>query len=111
MEETKKCPACAEDIKIDAIKCRYCWEDLTLTEKDKIIPKVIDVWSFSTSPYIICPECNYEWKAKQIMKWSWWITLILLFLYIIPGLIYWIWRGKPHWWCPKCKNIIVKKVN
>lgn len=28
MEETKKCPACAEDIKIEAKKCPKCQKDL-----------------------------------------------------------------------------------
>jgi hypothetical protein len=35
-ENTKKCPACAETIKIDAVKCRFCGEPLHERENPRV---------------------------------------------------------------------------
>jgi hypothetical protein len=32
--ETKKCPACAENIKLEARKCRFCGEEIDLTKEE-----------------------------------------------------------------------------
>lgn len=36
--ETKKCPARAETVKLEALKCRFCGLDLDLEEVDQQVP-------------------------------------------------------------------------
>lgn len=51
----------------------------------------------------ICPNCGYMGQAKKITKGSILIELVLWLCFIIPGLIYSIWRlTTKHLACPSC---------
>ena len=51
----------------------------------------------------VCPNCGYVGKPKVKIKGSFAVELVLWLLFIVPGLIYSIWRysGK-YYSCPKC---------
>ena len=52
----------------------------------------------------ICPNCGYKGKQKTFVRGSILIELVLWLAFIIPGLIYSIWRlTSKYKGCPKCK--------
>lgn len=52
-----------------------------------------------------CALCGYVGPAKRVTKGSFLIELLLWFFFIIPGLIYSIWRlSNKVKICPKCKH-------
>jgi ribosomal protein S27AE len=51
----------------------------------------------------ICSNCGYTGSAKKVTKGSTLIELVLWLCFIIPGLIYSIWRlSSKHLACPQC---------
>lgn len=59
---------------------------------------------------IRCPNCGYEGEGKTAYKGSILVGCVLLFFFIIPGLIYALWQSSTgHPSCPQCKwpNVVV----
>ena len=58
---------------------------------------------------IVCTSCGYTGEPSTITQGSIFIELVLWLCFLIPGLIYSIWRHSSRYdGCPKCqqKNII-----
>ena len=51
---------------------------------------------------VYCNQCRAVTKPK--LKGSGWITIILLLFYIIPGLIYMVWRRSGLGVCGNCNS-------
>lgn len=50
-----------------------------------------------------CGACSTYYTHK-VLKGYWWLELILYLFYIVPGVIYSIWRRSGPGVCPKCKS-------
>jgi len=101
-KDKKQCPYCAEDINIEAIKCRYCGEmlngetkEVESNSKDYIIPQKGE---------IICPNpnCGYVGKPKKVARGSCLIGIILLCLFLLPGILYFMFMSGYRYQCLRC---------
>ena len=53
---------------------------------------------------IKCPNCQYEGKGKVITKGSLLLEIILWLFFLVPGLIYSVWRLSTRYLgCPRCE--------
>lgn len=56
----------------------------------------------------ICTQCGHVGNPKKVTKGSFIIEIILWCLFLVPGLIYTIWRVSSRYKvCPNCKGTMI----
>lgn len=87
---TKKCPFCAEEINIDAIKCRHCGEMLNSQTSSKEVYPQVRKWSPGVAALLslIIPGAGQIYKGNVVFGLMWLVVVpIGYFFIIIPGII------------------------
>ncbi len=82
MADTKQCPFCAEEIKIDAIRCKHCGENLEAP---------------AAKPKKATPSLKEKQVSVKVLVWALIGLASILFWYItIPGVVIWYLYKKPQ---------------
>jgi len=55
-------------------------------------------------PGFVCTACGYQTvRADRVMPGNGWLTATLLFFFVVPGIVYWVWRHtSKEDRCPLC---------
>ena len=101
-----ECSECGAEISDKSVKCIKCGAPIEVEKRGWLKKQM--------APKIRCTICGYVGKPARV---GWdaggcLISVILLICFIIPGIIYIIWRDSKsaQICCPKCKNLNVARI-
>lgn len=90
------CPDCGRDVSSLAPACPNCGRPMEKEEEAK------QVTHFPKEGYI-CQACGVRGYPEMKTRGSWRITFFLLLCFIVPGILYSIWRQTSRYpVCPRC---------
>jgi predicted RNA-binding Zn-ribbon protein involved in translation (DUF1610 family) len=98
-DQTVRCPYCGETILAIAQKCKHCGELLGQMRTAANPP------STRQEPGdIICPNprCGYKGRPIKTGRGSCLVGGILLLFFIIPGVLYFMFKSGYRYSCPRC---------
>jgi hypothetical protein len=101
-DATIRCPFCSELILAFAKKCKHCGE--FLGRRNAINATVAPPPGVRRPGDIICPNpnCRYEGPPRKVARGSALVGILLLFLFILPGILYLVFMQGYRYYCPKC---------
>ncbi len=79
-----------------------------LEKRKKTAKLFVDSMAEGMKGHMICSQCGHEGRQKQYIKGSLITEIILWLLFLLPGLIYSIWRhASKVKACPKCRGAMI----
>ena len=73
--------------------------------KRQLEQEALEAAQLNGLPDLHCMDCGEEFdQPSGAWRGNGWIELVLYLFWILPGVVYSIWRrsGKPQWQCPSC---------
>lgn len=99
MAEMTPCPFCKGEIDADALKCRHCGEWVKESPARPVAQNV----KAAPAGARYCSVCGTVAKPKRVTQGSVLIEIVLWLAFLVPGLIYSIWRLTSRYdGCPAC---------
>jgi hypothetical protein len=106
---TESCPYCSAGVQRTDTTCPHCKRSLTakalLENPPNEVREAAAIESGATPPRgaKYCQTCGTIARPKRHTKGSFIIEVFLWLMFIVPGLLYSLWRlTTKSWVCPKC---------
>lgn len=103
------CPHCNAELADGSYYCRHCRSNIPADvvkalsgATPEAAAQTVAAWK---QPTHYCPHCGTWGKPKTVTRGSFFIELVLWLCFLVPGLIYSIWRlSSRQAVCPACKT-------